>query len=68
MYDMTEAQWDTLSYILEHLSVTGTVQAGLLSNAGGILAAVKTQRPKKRWENPEFKEGKDGSKDSTGNH
>ena len=58
MYEMTETQWNTLVYVLNQLTVTGPVQGGLLNHAAGILETVKTQRPKKRWENPEHKERK----------
>lgn len=50
MYQITEEQINLLSYILEHLTVTGPVQGGLLSNAAGVLAAVQGQKAGKEEE------------------
>ena len=44
MYQITEEQINMLNYILEHLTVTGPVQGGLLNNAAGVLAAVRGQK------------------------
>lgn len=44
MHQITEEQINLLNYILEHLTVTGPVQGGLLNNAAGVLAVVRGQK------------------------
>lgn len=44
MYEITEKQLNTLSYILDCLTVTGPEQGGLLNNAAGILIAVRNRK------------------------
>lgn len=51
MYQITEEQLDMLNYILEHLTVTGPIQGGLLSNAAGTLAVVRGQKTENKEEN-----------------
>lgn len=53
MYAISEQQLNTLRFILEHLTVTGPSQGGLLSNAGGILDAVQRQKPKNETDKAE---------------
>lgn len=50
MYRITEEQINTLSYIVNNLTVTGPVQGGYLNHAGGILETVQKQKvePPKR--------------------
>ena len=50
MYQITEEQINMISYILEHLTVTGPVQGGLLNNAAGVLAAVRGQAAEEKTE------------------
>lgn len=41
MYQLSEAQLNTLNYIFNHLTVTGPDQGGLLNNAARILRSAK---------------------------
>lgn len=53
MYRMTDEQLNTMSYIVNNLTVTGPVQGGYLNHAGGILEMVRKQKveiPKKKGE------------------
>ena len=59
MYGLTEEQLNTLNYILNHLTVTGPDQGGLLNNAARILRAAERIEKRK-----EVKED-NGSENST---
>lgn len=53
MYRMTEEQLNNMIYIINHLTVTGPEQGGLLNLAGNTLDSVRKQkvetiRPKER--------------------
>lgn len=43
MYKLDENQRNTLLYIMDHITVTGPDQGGLLSNAAGILRSLKPE-------------------------
>lgn len=61
MYGLTEEQLNTLNYIINHLTVTGPDQGGLLNNAARILRSAKQIE-----EGKEVKED-NGSENSSGN-
>lgn len=48
MYEVSESQLDTLSYIINHLTVTGPVQGGMLNNAAGIISMIWNQEGNKK--------------------
>lgn len=66
MYQIEEGQLNTLTYIVNNLTVTGPVQGGFLRSAADILEQVRTQeqeqKTRKRWENPD-KTKKDGEEE-----
>lgn len=44
MHEISESQLDMLGYIINHLTVTGPVQGGMLNNAAGIINTVRNQK------------------------
>lgn len=57
MYEMSEGQRNTLIYILDHLTVTGPNQGGMLNNAARIVMSLK-QKPEVKEESNKIKEDK----------
>ncbi|MDD3253833.1 MAG: hypothetical protein PHV18_14895 [Lachnospiraceae bacterium] len=47
MYKISKEERESLLYIINHLTVTGPYQGGLLNNAAGILQSLKQEEDKK---------------------
>lgn len=46
MYRISKEERDSLLYIVNHLTVTGPYQGGLLNNAAGILQSLQLESEK----------------------